>query len=145
MYRTPMLYIVDNEDMNDVARFNTELINSILPYISLLLPYIVTITISLFIIYNNGHLLLTKLWNLFTPQQQWYEICFTIGGLIIFTYISCIIVDICQQLDKRFEALNKEKTELVNKIKIIQDENNELKAIVKKIANIYEIEEKKYK
>ena len=136
---------MDDQDMNDITLFNTALLNSIIPYISFLLPYIVTIPISILIIYKNMHLLLTKFWNLFISQHQMYEICFTIGGIIAFTYISSIIVDIYQQLDKKFEILDNEKTELLNKIKIFQDENNELKTIIKKFANIYEIEAKKYK
>jgi len=136
----PHLFIhMDEENINDAAFFNNALIASSFPYLMEIIKYAFTILVPSFVIYK------TKLWNVHLLHPKTYQAAYLMSCFFVLCYITYVIYDVCHMLEKKFDTLNEEKQNLLKKNQELQEENKELKAILQKITNIYELELKKYK
>lgn len=139
MMNPHMFVFTDEENINDAAFFNNAVITSVFPYLMEIIKYAFAILVSSFVIYK------TKLWNIYFLQPKTYQTAYLMSCFFVLCYITYIVHDICHMLEKKFDTLNEEKQNLLKKNQELQEENKELKAILQKIANIYELELKKYK
>ena len=141
----------DDENINEITRFNEAIIKSFLqwvsPYFMKIIECITTTIIVLVCVYKFNIMgkWVVNTWHLLTMKEQWIEISFMILMIVFLSYLFYIIYNLLEDLDKNLMNKNKEFNELLKKYKELQIENNEYKYILSSIARTHAVELKKYK